>query len=66
MKNQPVLVRILIPELGDHLLSEIALLSVRITIEIKDVGYEFCDDISYYIVDDWRTIMLAHFKLLCE
>jgi hypothetical protein len=65
MKNQPVFVWILTPERDDRLLSEISLRSVRIIIEIKDVGYYGSDDIIYYIVDDceWGT-MLAH--LWCE
>jgi hypothetical protein len=63
MKNQLVFVRILTTERFNRLLSEIALRSVRIIIEIKDVGYYCIDDIIYYIVDDWGT-MLAH--LWCE
>jgi hypothetical protein len=52
MKNQPIFVRILTPERVNRLLSEITLRSVRITLEIKDVGYYGIDDIIYYIVDD--------------
>ena len=57
MKNQPVFVRILIPERDDRLLSEIALCSVRIVLEIEDVGYYVFDDIIYYIDDNWGTML---------
>ena len=59
MINQPVLVRILIPERDDHLLSKITLHSLRIVLEFKDVVYYVFDDNIYYIDDDWG-IMLAH------
>ena len=59
MKNQPVLVRILIPERDDRLLSEIALCIVRIVLEVNDVGYYVLDNSIYYFDDGWG-IMLAH------
>ena len=63
MKNQPIFVRILIPERDDRLLSEIALRSVRIVLEIEDVGYYVFDDIIYYIDDSWGIILA---QLWCE
>ena len=59
MINQPVFLRILIPERDDHLLNEITLHSLRIVLEFKDVVYYVFDDNIYYIDDDWG-IMLAH------
>ena len=60
MKNQPVFVRILIPERDDHLLSEIALRSMRIAREFsREVVYYVPDNNIYYIDDGWG-IMLAH------
>ena len=59
MKNQPVFVRILIPERIDRLLSEIALCILRIVLEVNDVGYYVLDNIIYYFDDGWG-IMLAH------
>ena len=43
MKNQPVFVRIFIPERGHHLLSEFALRIVSIVVEINADHY-FVDD----------------------
>ena len=63
MINQPVFLRILIPERDDHLLSEITLHSLRIVLEFKDVVYYVFDDNIYYIDDDWG-IKLAH--LWCD
>ena len=59
MKNQPVFVRILIPERIDRLLSEISLCILRIVLEVNDVGYYVLDNIIYYFDDGWG-IMLAH------
>ena len=59
MKNKTVFLRILIPERDDCLLSEIALHSVRIVLEVNDVGYYVLDDIIYYSDDNWG-IMSAH------
>ena len=59
MKNQPVFVRILIPERIDRLLSEIALCILRIVLEVNDVGYYVLDNIIYYFDDGWG-VMLAH------
>jgi len=63
MENQPVFSRILMPERGDRLESEISLRSVRIILECNDVVYDVMDNLYDYIDDDYG-IMLAH--LWCE
>ena len=65
MKNQPVFVRIQIPEIDDCLLSEISLYSVLIANEVKKVGYYVFEDSICYIGDDLE-IMLAHLNLCRE
>ena len=51
MKNQPVFVRILIPQRVDRLLSEITFRSMRIALEFNDVGYYVLDNNIHYIDD---------------
>ena len=65
MKNQPVFVRIQIPEIDDCLLSEISLYSVLIANEVKKVGYYVFEDSICNIGDDLE-IMLAHLNLCRE
>ena len=51
MKNQPVFVRILIPQRVDRVLSEKTFRSMRIVLKVNDVVYYVLDNIIYYIDD---------------
>ena len=59
MKNKHVFVRILTRERIDRLLSEIALESDLIALQMDEIGYYVLDDIIY-CSDDYWGMMSAH------